>query len=462
MYSRVSEEVSMSGTASPGAGPRWSNIATYAIGGLVGGLAGGAFVVVVTLALKAMMDFVSSQVTWVLIVVPLIGLALTVLVLQVYGESEAGQAHTPGVTPPRARRAHIWRTFPRGAIQGDITGDVVDSAGQEERFPWRLTPIRTLAIFATVGLGAAMGTEAPAAYFGVAAGAFLGDRGRWWRRLLRPAALGGGAAGVAALMGIPLVGTAYMLELGRRHKAPLSAERVMAALIGGFVGWGFDVVFGLNLIRLVVPKESPVNLTQAAITALFIGALSGAITSLAASAIYRAKKWQAAPGFRLSLGMLAAGITAVTLTIIAAPSAAVGPGGGAILWAENANALPLTLLAVALLRASATTAAVAAGGCGGVFVPFLAIGDLGGRVFAPGLGVGDDLAGAAGAAAGIAGGYHLPFTAAAMVLGVGGPHLATLTCLATVATASLAGLGAASLFDRFTGLLHFRRSAPTH
>jgi len=427
----------------------------------VGGLAGGAFVVGVTIALKAMMDFVSSQVTWVLIVVPLIGLALTVLVLQVYGQTEAAQAHRPKVTPPRARRAHIWRTFPPGAIQADITGDVVDSAGEEERFPWRLTPIHTVAIFATVGLGAGMGTEAPAAYFGVAAGAFVGDRGRWWRRLLRPAAVGGGAAGVAALMGIPLVGTAYMLELGRRHKAPLSSGRVIAALIGGFVGWGFDVVFGLNLIRLVVPKEPPVSFTQAAITALFIGALSGAITSLAASAIYRAKKWKAAPGFRLSLGVLAAGVTAVTLTIIAAPSAAVGPGGGAILWAENANALPLTLLAVALLRASATTAAVAAGGCGGVFVPFLAIGDLGGRVFAPGLGVGDDLAGAAGAAAGIAGGYHLPFTAAAMVLGVGGPHLATLTCLATVVTASLAGWGAASLFDRFMVLLPLRRSTPT-
>src|SRR5262249_20562604 len=222
------------------------------------------------------------------------------------------------------------------------------------------------------------------------------------------------------------------------------------------------VVFGLTLIRLVVPKEPPVNFTQAAITALFIGALSGGITSLAASAIYRAKKWQAAPGVRLSLGMLAAGITAVTLTIIAAPSAAVGPGGGAILWAENTNALPLTLLAGARMRASATTAAVAAGGCGGVFVPFLAIGDLGGRGFAPGLGVGNDLAGAAGAAAGIAGGYHLPFTAVAMVLGVGGPHLATLTCLATVVTASLAGSGGTSLFDRFTGLLHFRKSAPTH
>jgi CIC family chloride channel protein len=445
----------MSGIAAPGTGSRCSNIAIYAFGGLVGGLAGGFFVVGVTLALKSMIDFVSSQATWLLIALPLIGLALTVLVLQVLGQREVGQTRS-GVTPG-VRRSSIWRTFPRAVIQADITGDVVDSAGQEERFPWRLTPIHTLAIFASVGFGAAMGTEAPAAYFGVAAGAFLGDRGRSWRRLLRPAALGGGAAGVAALMGIPLVGTAYMLELGHRHKVPLSVERLFAALIGGFIGWGIDTVFGLSLIRLVVPKEPPVNFSQGVITALFIGALSGTITSLAGSAIYRAKKWQASPGVRLLVGGLATAVTAVTLIIIAAPSAGVGPGGGAILWAESAGALPLTLLAVACLRATATTAAVAAGGCGGVFVPFLAVGDLGGRVFAPGLGIGDDLAGAAGAAAGIAGGYHLPFTAAAMVLGVGGPHLATLTCLATVVIASVAGSQAASLFDRFTGLLHFRR-----
>jgi chloride channel protein, CIC family len=270
----------MSGIAPPKAGSRWSSIATYALGGLVGGFAGGAFVVVVTLALKAMMEYVSSQATVVLIVVPLIGLALTVLVLQVYGQRET-EYDRPAVMPSgqRARRARVWRTFPRGAIQADITGDVVESAGEEERFPWRLAPIHTLAIFATVGLGAGMGTEAPAAYFGVAAGAFVGDRGRWWRRLLRPAALGGGAAGVSALMGIPLVGTAYMLELERRHRAPLSVERVVAALVGGLVGWGIDTAFGLSLIRLVVPKEPPINFTQAAVTALFIGAGSGVITS---------------------------------------------------------------------------------------------------------------------------------------------------------------------------------------
>jgi len=93
-----------------------------------------------------------------------------------------------------------------------------------------------------VGLGAAMGTEAPAAYLGVATGAALGDR--WWRRLVRPLAVGGGAAGVAVLMGIPLVGTAYIIELGRRHHAPLNAERVTAALVGGLVGWLLNVSLG--------------------------------------------------------------------------------------------------------------------------------------------------------------------------------------------------------------------------
>ena len=138
---------------------------------------------------------------------------------------------------------------------------------------------------------------------------------------------------------------------------------------------------------------------------------------------------------RLAIGAAATVAIALLLARIAEPAAAVGPGGGAFLWAERVDARPAGALAVCLLRAAATTAAVAAGGCGGVFVPFLVVGDLAGRVFASGLGVGHDLAGAAGAAGGIAAGYRLPVTAAAMVLFVGGPRRATLTSLATVAIA---------------------------
>jgi len=71
-----------------------------------------------------------------------------------------------------------------------------------------------------------------------------------------------------------------------------------------------------------------------------------------------------------------------------------------------------------------------------------------GRVFAPSLEVPSDLAGAAGAASGISGGYHLPVTAVALVLGQGGPALAMLTCVATVVVAAFAGTGVAFLLDR--------------
>jgi H+/Cl- antiporter ClcA len=449
----VAQEASVGAVASPASGSRWSSISIHALGGVLGGLSGASIVILITLGLKAGMEFVAGQSPLEIIGAPLVGLALSVLALQGIGRSE---------TTPPAGGWRAWVSFPPGAIRADITGDVVATAGEEERFPWRLAPLRCVAVFATVGLGGPMGTEAPAVYFGMADGAWLADHGRWWRRLLRPAALGGGAAGVAALMGIPLVGTAYLLELGTKHKAPLTAERLVAATIGGIIGWGLDVIFKLSLIRLVVPKEPPDSFLHALVIALFIGAISGAITSLTGTAVYRGKKWKAAPLVRLLLGGLALAATAMLLTLVASPQAASGPGGGAILWAERDRALPLALLVVALLRGAATAAAAAAGGCGGIFVPFLAVGDLAGRVFAPAFGVGHDLAGAAGAAGGIAGGYRLPFTAIAMVLGYGGPRLATLTCLATVAVAFFAGQALDVLLERLKRLAHVGTRVESH
>jgi H+/Cl- antiporter ClcA len=76
--------------------------------------------------------------------------------------------------------------------------------------------------------------------------------------------------------------------------------------------------------------------------------------------------------------------------------------------------------------------------------------------------VGDDIAGAAGAAGGIAGGYHLPVTAAFMVLGVGGPPRAMLTCLATVAVAAATGAAVHTVLDRLAELSSRKRRAPVH
>lgn len=413
-----------------------STIATAALGGVVGGVLAAALVIGFTEILKGLLAIVSRQPTWALIVIPLVGLALSVLLLYGFGLSSDAEGS-------ERKWASAWRTFAPRVSRPDLTGDMVGYAGEEERFPWRLAPIRMLAIIATVGFGSAMGTEAPAAYLGLATGTAVGDR--WWRRLLRPAAVGGGAAGVAALIGIPLLGTAYVLELGKRHHAPLNAERLTAGLVGGYVGWLLNVALGVKLFPLVIPTEGPHSFYQAIITALLIGALSGTITALAGAAIYKAKTYTIHPILRLTVGGLALAASAVIIAIIAVPSAAIGPGGGAIDWAQNTTAGALTILAVDILRAVATTSSAAAGGCGGLFIPFLAIGDLAGRVFSPSLRVPSDLAGAAGAAGGISGGYHLPFTAIALTLEQGGPPLARVTLFATVLVAGAVGKGVAWL-----------------
>jgi H+/Cl- antiporter ClcA len=445
----------------PGPSSRPALVATYAIGGLLGGLVGATTAVLVTQVIKALLAVVTRQETWVTIVVPLVGLGLSVLVLNGYRRGAALQRLTPETAPSTSGRPGLlgWRPTGRDVIRADLTSDVLANAGTEERFPYRLAPPRIVAIIATVGLGAPMGTESPAAHMGVAAGAFLGDRGRLLRRIARPAAVGGGAAGVAALIGNPLVGAAFILELGRRKRVPLSLERCTAALVGGLVGWSINVAFDLSLIRLNVPEIAPEDLPQALATAVLVGLVAGAVTSLTGVAIYRARGWQAPPVLRLVLGGLAVAAAATAVAAIASPAAAVGPGTGAAVWAETADAAAPTLLAVALLRAAATTAAVAAGGCGGLFVPFLAIGDVAGRALAPAFGVPSDLAGAAGAAGGIAGGYRLPFTAVALVLGLGGPQSATLTCLAAVGVATLAGVGAGMVVDRASAV-RAARSGP--
>ncbi|HYO85581.1 MAG TPA: chloride channel protein [Dermatophilaceae bacterium] len=433
----------------------WPAVGRYAVGALLGGALGAVLIVAITTLIKEMLAVVSRQDTWIIITVPVLALGAATFVLHVIGCDEAAlrrapQPSRPSRQPRQIRRRawylpripRAWRTFPSDVARADLTGDVVSSAGVEERFPWRQAPLRALAIIITVGLGAPMGTESPAAHLGTAAGSWLGQSRPQLRRMLRGAAIAGGAAGVSVLMGVSLIGTAFILELGRRRQVPLRPARVAAALIGGVVGWLVNITFDLNLIRLITPKVAPDSLFQIIETCLYVGIFSGVLTALSGAAIYQVKGWTASPVVRLVVGAGAMLVATLTLLLLADNGSAVGPGGGSILWAEGPglDSPAWLLLLVAALRAVATTAAVAAGGCGGIFVPFLAIGDLAGRSFAPHLGISGDLAGASGAACGIAGGYRLPVTAMVMVIGIGGPALAITTSLGCVLVASAVGI----------------------
>lgn len=422
--------------------PLLVKVILWTVGGLLGGLVGSLTAVLLTQLIKQLLDVASRLGSVWLLLLPLIGVTLAVLILFGLGKGQSVQKLVPQefTTSSRWGSFFSWYSFPHDIARADLTGDVVNSSGAEERFPWKLAPLRALAILSTVGLGAPMGTESPAAHIGIATGTWLGSTNPFLRQLVRPMAIGGGAAAVSALMGIPLVGSFFMFELSQRRQVPSTPERVAAMLAGGLVGWGINATFNLALIRLVVPKVPPADLWDTVGATLFIGAIAGAITALTGEAIYWARGLRTKPVMRLLSGTMVMLSLAIVIGLIATPTAAFGPGGAAIIWSETVEANPYQLLAVALLRAASTTAAVVAGGCGGVFVPFLAIGDLSGRVFATTFGIPGDLAGAAGAAAGIAGGYRLPLTAVAMVLGVGGPETAQITCLATVVVAALSGL----------------------
>lgn len=435
--------------------PTVPRVLLWTLGGLMGGLVGCLAAVFLTEWIKLLLTTVSELGTLRLLLLPLLGVSLAVLILFGLGRGQPVQTVAPhqGTSPSRWGSLINWYSFPRDIARADLTGDVVRASGAEERFPWHLAPLRALAILSTVGLGAPMGTESPAAHIGVATGAWLGNAFPSLRPLVRPLAIGGGAAAVSALMGIPLVGSFFMFELSQRRKVPTTPERVAAMLAGGLVGWRINLAFHLQLIRLIVPSPDPTDLWNGVAAALFIGAISGSITALTGEAIYWARGWQTRPAIRLLIGGLAMLLLAMLIGWIATPAAAFGPGGAAIVWAETMETTPYHLLAVALLRAMATTAAVLAGGCGGVFVPFLAIGDLSGRVFATALGIEGNLAGSAGSAAAIAGGYRLPLTAAAMVLGVGGSQGAQLTCLATVMVGALTGLVTARIVSQLSSFI---------
>lgn len=109
-----------------------------------------------TSAIKELLAVVTRQDRAVLLLAPLAGIAVAVVVLHRVAHGAAVQRvdEVPGDLP---RRFGAWLRFPANVVRADLTADVVQHAGREEGFPWRLAPIRAAAILATVVFAAASG-----------------------------------------------------------------------------------------------------------------------------------------------------------------------------------------------------------------------------------------------------------------------------------------------------------------
>ncbi|MCA9300859.1 MAG: chloride channel protein, partial [Phycisphaerales bacterium] len=123
---------------------------------------------------------------WPLFVVPLVGMALTGILVQTY----ATEARGHGV--PQVMDALIRK---RGVI------------------PLRIGVVKVIASILTVGSGGSAGTEGPIVQIGATAGSWIGQKFRVSREDMGTFVGCGAAAGIASIFNAPIAGVFFVLEI---------------------------------------------------------------------------------------------------------------------------------------------------------------------------------------------------------------------------------------------------------
>lgn len=320
----------------------------YAAVGVVVGLTVAA---IQWLALDVLLDALLNAPLWFQAVAPGLGLAVTLLVVR--GRTNA------------ATSDEYVRAFHTGA----------DLKTRE------LVP-KVLGALATLGSGGALGAEGPSVYAGASIGQRLGVRltsvlGPRGHRALTSA---GAAAGVAAIFQAPATGVLFALE------APFQRDVARRALIPALVAAAtayltFTTIFGVHSY-LPVPRGE-VRLRDEVFGAILLGLCAG-ITARGLARLWATSKGLAdryPPVARLAVGAVASGLALVAARGLTGTSFTLGPGVEMVADIAVDPSIGLWVIAAAfVLRALATSAALGAGGVGGVFIPLVVQGLLLGRL----------------------------------------------------------------------------------
>jgi CIC family chloride channel protein len=322
-------------------------------------------------------------------VMPLAGLAVTAFVLGVLGR---------GITPS--------------------TADEYVQSAHGGRLRKRHAPARAIATMATVGSGNAVALEGPAVYFGAVLGEIsAGVSPRIPARLRRDLVVAGAASGVGIVIGSPIAGAAFALEVPYRRG--LEHHRFLPAMAGAVAGYVTVDRFTEVAPFFRVGPTAPPDLGLVA-AAVGLGVASAVIARIYVALV----GWAKSAGDRSAVvRLVAAGAVVATVALVGYlvddGGLTLGPGREAIQWARLQDVGVWAVLAIIGLRLLATPAAVLGGGAGGVFVPLLVLGALLGAAagqLQPS--VFGSWAVAAGAAAVLGAGYRVPLSAATWLVAV--------------------------------------------
>jgi CIC family chloride channel protein len=186
----------------------------------------------------------------------------------------------------------------------------------------------------------------------------------------------GAAAGVAAIFKAPATGAVFAIEVP--YQDDIARRMLLPALVASATGYLTFVA--INGTAPLFPIDgNPSFAIRDLLGAMGVGLVGGAVARAFSWMLRRAKSLSTSVERPILLTVAAAtllGGTFVGGRLLTGQSLLVGPGYDVVRWAsEPAHSLPV-ILAILALRCIATSAAVAGGATGGLFIPLVVAGAL--------------------------------------------------------------------------------------
>jgi len=277
---------------------------------------------------------------------------------------------------------------------------------------------RLAASIATIGSGGAMGLEGPSVYIGAGIGSEIQKRFARIFSFDHPKVLmvAGAAAGVAAIFKTPATGAIFALEVP--YQGDLARRMLLPALVAAASGYLVFVGFE-GTGRLLPVLGAPAFDLRDVGGAIVLGVGAGLLARVFAMLMREAKALaqRTHPYVRALGGGIALAAIFAACRFLTGDSLTLGPGFNAVEWAiEDSSRGVAIVLGVFALRTIATSATVAGGGAGGLFVPLVVAGALFGRAVGGIVGAVDTtLFTVIGVAAFLGAGYRVPLAAVMFV-----------------------------------------------
>ncbi len=317
--------------------------------------------------------------------------------------------------------------------------------------PLSLRPVlgRMLAGASTLGSGGALGYEGPSLYLGASVGtAIQARRPTWFTRAdSKVLMVAGAAAGVAAIFKAPATGAIFALEVPYRDDT--ARHMLLPALVGAATGYlAFVALIGTQPL-FDVAGSPPFDLQELGGAAL-LGVVCGLAARCFALLITRAKHiaGSTTPWLRtLVAGAALAGLLIASEQVFG-EGLSSGSGYRTLEWVTHPGHSIGLVLALLGFRVAATTATLAGGGVGGLFIPLVIAGALIGDAGAIAIGDTTNLFPLIGVAALLGAGYRTPLAGVVFVAETTGhPGFIVPGLIASVASQLVMGDQSVSLYQ---------------